>query len=1235
MSLHANALPDTDQPPVDAQPNRHTLPPQPPQGQRSVPTPPSPHLSLVLSSFTRPARPPPVLNPSRLTIYTTAGTPHVLGCGTFGVVYPAMLDAVCPVAVKHLRPRPLLSNTTPVSRESARDYASRHARLAKTQFRREIRRYAELRTVPGVVRFYGLVGTDMFVIERLFGGPLSDVIRDSDQSPKLAPRCALRLAFMLAHALADIHRRGISHGDLKPSNVLLTEPLSRFGGVVADAVRVKLVDFGLSRRFQPVDDDDNYDLSDNDADDDDENFESNRRYDTFHPAKITQSVQLVARRFSCPISDSMLSSGLDTDLSDGEVVPTRKRASNPSRGDMRSSHHASPSTVTQLSGRDNPEHSNNDDSANNEDENDPSLPHQMAPMIFDARGTPAYLAPEGWCGSSALSRRGVSLKADVYALAMILYELECGHVPWHSMSEWSIFVAVCNHAQRPSWPTNDERVPGLRAIVERCWKQSYRDRPTCRQVAHHLGKLLEQLDSEVQVSKDEKTANLQNFHELGASQETSRVGPVDVVQSETPPTNVISSDAENGSVPAESLLNSGVQNSACTEAKSSNFIQTSKCVEYTTPPPSSPSVSSFISTPSLDGTLQSSRNTSEYVHPSPQAPYHLPTSPTRTSIHSFLEPDAMSLHPNAVSRVTTSQQQSRPRSKTPSSFSVDEVKNEFPPSLERNAIPNAAISPLGLLPNDFESMQLRSPTPKHQATSPKLRSPLKKTYEEKSYFKESQSPQFGNTRGSSHSEPPLNPNNDPFRASSESVSNNHFEVQEESTPKEGAYPYNELVKADDCSALCNALSEHAKNPKEVTFVLEAIGIVLSESQSNCIMVASRGTLMEIASILSKFGRRNSRMCKAVCFVILGLALSQNSVVEMKLRVSGACDMVLNCMRWHPADLPVAETGAFALNTLCRSSPAHCSVFVSQDGPATALRAIERAATTFDRDAPVASVGLEVLSATALHKPHALLSDGFLTRIFSHCDVFENCGIDLRLVDLLHTLIVKLPESRDKIVCAEGSLNVLSRIVDRTRRRSNWVDVLKQTCNVVSELAMSGKRTEAARAFLGSTIVESIMDSLRLVATIDPDSHDISVATMGVVCLRNMSGLGEDVCGSLQMNNVFDILHDLVAWAPNDRAIASVVSGLTVIVLKHVKSTASSPNTEKVRAMLLDMREKWRHDTKILESVNEAMRYVFDSSPVPPEREDKRQRNKGSLNAPRPDEVTRSTKLLRIFSRMKS
>lgn len=1172
---------------------------------------PSPHLSLVLSSFTRPARPPPVLDPSRLTIYYAAGAPHVLGCGTFGVVYPAMLDSVCPVAVKHLRPRPLLSNSTPVSRESARDYVSRYARLAKRQFRREIRRYAALRTVPGVVRFYGLVGKDMFVVERLFGGALNNVIRDSTNNALLRPRCILRLAFMLAHAIADIHRRGISHGDLKPSNVLITEPLSRFGGVVTDAVHVKLVDFGLSRRFQPVDDDDVYDMDGDSMDEDDENFESNRQNDSIYPAQVTQSVQLVARRFSCPISDTLVSPGSDTELSDNDQQPTRSsRNSRQTKAQSHPLRRPPSSTVPNLSESTHPVlSSHNADDSNNEDDNDPQLPQQLAPAPFDARGTPAYLAPEGWCGPSALNRRGVALKADVYALGMILYELESGNVPWNSMSEWSIFVAVCNHSQRPPWSSDQERVPGLRAVIEDCWKQSYRNRPTCRQVARRLGELLDNIDAEAKTSEDRGSLDVKtDSGDFKSSNSPDLTVNASTVVRDGPQTLVSGNDAETGGISGQNEVNYEQElYYARTDKKSSNFIHHSRCVEYTTPPPSSPS-GSFTSTPSFSSTVQSSRSTPQ-VSPPPRVPYHLPTSPTRTSIQSFPEPDTMLPFSNSVARDTSNRHQ--PRQPPPSfPFGLGESTDGFNAGYDNDiALAGSSTPSHALVSDEFEITPSRISGPKEQELSLRLQASENKTIENASSLKGASPRDSYNLRSNGETKHVSSTAQGLFETPGDQPGAASSMVPDPAAPKEDSYPYNEFVKADDCSALCNALAKHERNPKEVVFILEALGTVLSESQPNCICVATGGTLKRVASVLSKFGRDNSRLCKAVCFIVLGLAMSQSPVVEMKLRVNGACDMVLNCMKSHPADLPVIETGACALNSLCRSSPALCSVFVAQDGPSIALRAIERAASKFKLDVPVASLGLEVLSATALHKPHALLSNNLLPSIFFQSNRFGHCGIDSRLMDMLHILIVNLPESRDTIVCTRDSLNVIASIVDRTRCRSNWVEVLKQTCVIVSELAMSVKKDEAARAFLASPIVESIMESLRLLCTLDAKESDTSVATVGLVCLRNMCGLGEDVYGSLQMNNIFELLPEIVTWAPDDRSIALNVAVLTVLVLRQVKSSITSPSIDQVRDMLRDMQERWKHDTKILESINEAMMHVPDATVTPIGREDRKGRNR--------------------------
>ncbi|GIK40249.1 MAG: serine/threonine protein kinase [Chloroflexota bacterium] len=50
----------------------------------------------------------------------------------------------------------------------------------------------------------------------------------------------LKVALQLAQALEDIHRQGVMHGDLKPSNILID----------ANADTIKLADFGMSRIFE-------------------------------------------------------------------------------------------------------------------------------------------------------------------------------------------------------------------------------------------------------------------------------------------------------------------------------------------------------------------------------------------------------------------------------------------------------------------------------------------------------------------------------------------------------------------------------------------------------------------------------------------------------------------------------------------------------------------------------------------------------------------------------------------------------------------------------------------------------------------------------------------------------------------------------------------------------------------------------------------------------------------------
>src|SRR5205814_9294437 len=98
------------------------------------------------------------------------------------------------------------------------------------RFKREFRSLAEL-LHPNLVRLYELVAVDQtwfFTMELIDGVPLLEFARVSEWN--------LRDAFgQLAKGLAALHREGILHRDVKPSNVLVDR-----------AGRAVLLDFGLA-----------------------------------------------------------------------------------------------------------------------------------------------------------------------------------------------------------------------------------------------------------------------------------------------------------------------------------------------------------------------------------------------------------------------------------------------------------------------------------------------------------------------------------------------------------------------------------------------------------------------------------------------------------------------------------------------------------------------------------------------------------------------------------------------------------------------------------------------------------------------------------------------------------------------------------------------------------------------------------------------------------------------------
>src|SRR5262249_41181826 len=112
----------------------------------------------------------------------------------------------------------------------------------KRQFRQEAKAIAALNH-PHICTLHDIghhEGIDFLVMEYLEGQTLAERLKKG----ALPPEEALNWALEIADALDKTHRRGVIHGDLKPSNVMLTKS------------GVKLLDFGLAKlHIAPTDPD--------------------------------------------------------------------------------------------------------------------------------------------------------------------------------------------------------------------------------------------------------------------------------------------------------------------------------------------------------------------------------------------------------------------------------------------------------------------------------------------------------------------------------------------------------------------------------------------------------------------------------------------------------------------------------------------------------------------------------------------------------------------------------------------------------------------------------------------------------------------------------------------------------------------------------------------------------------------------------------------------------------------
>ena len=96
-----------------------------------------------------------------------------------------------------------------------------------------------------------------------------------------------------------------------------------------------------------------------------------------------------------------------------------------------------------------------------------------------AKGTPAYMAPE------LLSENIFTEKGDVYAYAIVIWEVLTGEVPWTGLGYPQIITQVLVKGSRPPLPS-DGAAEDLVALMGRCWAASPDDRPAFAEITSVL-----------------------------------------------------------------------------------------------------------------------------------------------------------------------------------------------------------------------------------------------------------------------------------------------------------------------------------------------------------------------------------------------------------------------------------------------------------------------------------------------------------------------------------------------------------------------------------------------------------------------------------------------------------------------------------------------------------------------------------------------------------------------------
>lgn len=1068
-----------------------------------------------------------------------------LGHGTFGEVYCGVLDEGCAVAVKVLRADDAVSCC---------------------QFRRELRRYAQLRCT-GAVSFYGAARSserstpDVFVTELMPGGSLrASLDRLRAEKARLSLPLLLRIGEMIALALASIHARAYSHGDVKPSNVLLSRPLDHTMDDEDDALRAKFVDFGLSR-----------DLLARDTDDD------------VH---------------SC---------------------------------------------------------------------------------VVEPKGTWAYLAPEAWRGRRALREGQSALAADVYALGVMLYEMESGEVPWAGMGEWAIFGAVYHSAERPRWPQHATH-HGVRAVVQNCWSHEPRNRPSAAQVAAQLGELRRtagllsparstpsvsgsDADNVTRVGGEDAKCNDALLHQLcaselltperctalGSSGASSDAGSLPRVSSGTQAQGVCGGGEGHSKCNGDALLEvasigaiekichppAPVQ---CDGHMSDHFLlsaSSAPCDPNTAPAPASPQTAhpptemeqTQMAPMSQALPSKHSDDGGKLAASEKFADAESSTSPSHSAIGAVF-PDQQQSEPPmhdaaqaaAPNSVIGEQQQSElpmrdvavDEASTPNTVAVNaEQKQQHDAAVAQEATPGAELATTAQVRNG-ELASLSSSTSSGRSvplSTQVTNAPASPDSVPSEAFSHARRRTTANMRfvgrprdpreavAAIDALRPLSPLRTP--AAPPVLGSTAAEAAPERTqrPREVEYAFKAQVQRNDVRGVLIALelSLHpgaTSDTATVTDALRALAILCAYDDTNRVLATDAGALELGAVALATHGASSTLVCRAHCEFVVQLSNSQNECVEGALRAAGVCEGILQTLRWHARSRDVLQAGAMALAAVCRASPALGAIAATQGAAHAATRALSRAAHSLGLDAPVAVAALDALTALSASQAPSIAQT--MPDIVRAVDAFGANAVDAAASAVFYAASFS-PACCTQLLNDPNTVPALGRLMQRASTAPDPGRVLARSCDVVSALAAAdGPRASAT--FQGGMLVESVLFALTCSDRVSPYDAGTALAMRALLCLRKLCELGQDMCASLHLLNALDAAAATVAARAETAEIAVQAALFTAALVSRLASgPISTSGLTNVLEMLRTLDETWLSDPQVLHAVRAATAVVENAA----------------------------------------